>query len=66
MTDHYEWLDFLATNDTSRGGDCLTPADIEEQDARDRALKIIRKAAVSQQDEGGFLGAALRDRGILP
>lgn len=41
------------------------PEDLEEQAMRDRALKIIRKASVSQQEEGGFILAALRDRGIL-
>jgi hypothetical protein len=29
-----------------------------------RALKHMRKAAVSQGEEGGFIGAALRDRGV--
>lgn len=30
-----------------------------------RALKSIRKAARDQHDEGGFIGHAMRDRGIL-
>jgi hypothetical protein len=58
--------------------DATTPDDLDEQSERDqliaaiqheertaRVLKIIRKAAVSHHEEGGFLGQHLRDRGIL-
>jgi len=27
--DHSDWLEFLKTNDTAHGGDCLTPAECE-------------------------------------
>ena len=41
-------------------------AAITREEMNERALKIIRKAAVSQNEEGGFIGQHLRDRGILP
>jgi hypothetical protein len=46
-----------------------SPSNIEQgfnaKAIRNRALKSIRKAAASQNEEGGFLGQHLRDRGIL-